>query len=133
MGGWLHNYVDALPRVTLGLVFVLWGLDKVISPTKYVSWISVTWRIRMLIPQFMSIESFVYLLSLVEVILGLSMLVGIYLKYSSILISILLIFFLLLAGPPMSYPQDIALLGVSLWVYSRGGDRFTLDYRRSPK
>ncbi len=113
----MKSLVDELPRLTLGIVFILWGIDKVIDPGKYIAWISVTWRVRMFIPPFLSIESFLWIITVLELVVGALLAIKMLVKYISIVVSILLVFFLLFAGPPMSYPQDIALLGVSIWLY----------------
>jgi uncharacterized membrane protein YphA (DoxX/SURF4 family) len=127
--GALGRYIESIPRLTLGIVFLAWGIDKFINMGRYIAWISVSWRIRLFIPFFIDIESFVLLLGFIEVLVGLLMFIGLFVKRVSMIVFIMLIFFLVGAGPPMSYPQDIGLMGVSLWLMYRGGDILSMDYR----
>ncbi|HIQ13119.1 MAG TPA: DoxX family membrane protein [Thermoprotei archaeon] len=121
---------NALPRISVGLVYLLWGVDKFINMERYISWISITWRVRIFIDPLMDIPTFTTLLGIFEVSLGLILIIGLLTKVSSGLVVLSSILFLFLAGPPMSYPQDIALFGVGLWMFVNGPDRYSLDYYR---
>jgi len=112
-----------LPRISIGLVYLLWGIDKFLSTEKYVSWISITWRVRTFIEPIMDFNTFTYILGIFEVTLGLLLIIGLIIKISSLLVVISSILFLIFAGPPMSYPQDIALIGTAIWIYYNNQDK----------
>ncbi len=124
-----RELINTVPRVGVGLVYLLWGIDKFLYPDKYHGWISVSWKMRLVIDPFMDIYSFIFLLGLFETLLGLILILGILIKFSSLLVILSSILFLLFAGPPMSYPQDIALIAVGIWMYYNGYDSLSIDKR----
>ena len=124
-----REFLNSIPRISVGIVYLLWGIDKFLNMERYISWISVTWRIRVFIDPLMDIPTFTLLLGIFEVSLGAILVIGLFTKLSSGLVAISSILFLFFAGPPMSYPQDIALFGIAVWMYFNGPDRYSLDYR----
>jgi len=125
----IREYANTIPRVSVGLVYLLWGIDKFLNIERYISWISITWRIRVFIDPLMDIQTFTLLLGIFEVGLGLLLIIGFAMKFSTALVAISSILFLFFAGPPMSYPQDIALFGIAIWMFLNGPDKYSLDYR----
>jgi len=118
----------AIPRVGLGLVYLLWGIDKFLAVDRYVSWIGITWRISW-ISMFVDVSLFTYLLGIFEVSLAILLITGFMYRLSMAMVLISSLLFLFFAGPPMSYPQDIALATIAIYLYLMGPDEYSLDYR----
>ncbi len=120
--------LEALPRLGLGIVYLLWGIDKFLAIDRYVSWMEITWRVSW-ISSFIDLRLFTILLGIFEVGLAMLLLTGLLHKLSMALVALSSTLFLFFAGPPMSYPQDIALLAIAIYLFNRGPDPFSLDYR----
>lgn len=111
----LANYINSLPRLGLGIVFLLFGIDKFIFHERLASWFMVTDRAMVLLPSH-DISTFVYVLGAVELVIAVLLLAGVRVRATSIAATIMLVTILAIAQYPSSFPQDIGLIGISVML-----------------
>lgn len=127
------RFVNNLPRYALGIVFLIFGIDKFVGFDSYLAWFSATDRVRVLIPPADS-GTFIYAMGTVEVILAILLLAGIFARKTAIATSIALIAILFVAQYPSSFPQDLGLLGTSIMLVFASKDQRTSGlYYQFPK
>ncbi|MFQ5941125.1 MAG: DoxX family protein [Nitrososphaerales archaeon] len=109
----IEGHILKLPRFSLGIVFLLFGIDKFVGYESYVAWFVATERARVIIPT-QDIGQFVYALGIGELILAGLLFSGIIKRATAIAASLALVTILLVAQYPSSYPQDLGLLGIAV-------------------
>jgi len=112
-------YVNDVPRHGLGIVFLIFGIDKFLIHEFYVSWFTATERVRMILP-LQDISSSIYLIGIIELVLAALLFAGVGIRWTSIAVSAWMIAILSTAQYPSSFPQDIGLLGVSVTLVLTG-------------
>jgi uncharacterized membrane protein YphA (DoxX/SURF4 family) len=128
----ITNYVNSLPRLGLGIVFLLFGVDKFAFHERLVSWFMVTDRARTLLPT-QDIGMFVYLLGAVELIVAALLLSGVIVRATSIAATAMMVTIIAAAQYPSSFPQDIGLIGISIMlVLTSAGWRSRIELTRFP-
>lgn len=114
----MHNltktaaYMNNLPRYAIGIVFLIFGVDKFVGFDRYFAWFMATERTQILMPGG-DVGTFIYAMGAVEIILAILLLAGIFARETAIVVSILLITILSVAQYPSSFPQDLGLLCTS--------------------
>lgn len=112
-------YVNDVPRHGLGIVFLIFGVDKFLIHEFYVSWFTATERVRMILP-LQDISSSIYLIGIIELVFAALLFAGVGIRWTSIAVSAWMIAILSTAHYPSSFPQDIGLLGVSVMLVLTG-------------
>ncbi len=108
-------YLDKLPRYSLAIVFLIFGIDKFVNTDLLIGWLNATERARVLIP-IDDLTLAVYGIGIVEIIIAVVLFIGFKIRYTAIISSIWLIIIMLTAQYPSSFPQDIGLLGISIFL-----------------
>lgn len=109
------KYLNDIPRFSLGLVFLWFGIDKFTIHEFYVSWLSSTERVSQILP-FDDISLSIYAIGIIELILAGFILSGLWIRPVSIIVVAFLVLTLVTAQYPSSYPQDIGLLGIAIFL-----------------
>ena len=112
-------YINDVPRYGLGIVFLIFGIDKFLIHEFYVSWFTATERVRIILP-LQDISSSIYLIGIVELVFAALLFAGVGIRWTSIAVSAWMIAILSTAQYPSSFPQDIGLLGVSVMLILSG-------------
>jgi len=113
-------YLNGLPRHGLGIVFLWFGIDKFILHEFYLAWFSATER---LILPFEDPSSSIYAIGAIELVLAALLFAGLKIRWVSVAIILFLLIILLTAQYPSSYPQDIGLLGIAVFLLLTNGAR----------
>lgn len=123
-----ERFVFNVPRYSLAIVFLLFGIDKFAGYDRYVAWFTATERAQVIIPSH-EIGQFVYVLGIAELILAGLLLSGFIKRATTIATSAALVTILLVAQYPSSFPQDLGLLGISvaLTLSSSKGKVLTIE------
>lgn len=109
------RYINDLPRYGLVIVFLWFGIDKFVLHEFYVNWLAATERVKVLLPiQDLSLS--IYAIGIVEIVLGILLLLGLKIRLVAIFVSIWLVVIMTTARYPSSLPQDIGLLGISIFL-----------------
>lgn len=120
----LKRYSAPLLRIAMSLVFIYFGFKQIISPadwTGFVPDIALSFGISAL--------NIVIINSLVELIFGIFMLIGLFTRVSSALLTIhLLVISLSIGFNPLGI-RDFGLTIATLAVFLNGPDDFCLDKR----
>lgn len=109
------NYVNDLPRYSLAIVFLWFGIDKFLIHEFYVSWLSATQRVTMLLPS-PDLSLSIYVIGVVELVIAAFLFAGIKIRLVSIVVIIWLVVILFTAQYPSSFPQDIGLVGIAVML-----------------
>ncbi len=108
-----RRYIPFLLRAPLGLIFLVFGIEKFIAPEATLVIIQAS----VFAPLFPSSDAMIYLIAIVESLVGLLLLLSIQTRKTALLAAVLLLNIILIA----QIPQDIVLLFVAL-VLSLLGD-----------
>ena len=109
------NYINDVPRHGLGIVFLLFGIDKFLIHEFYVSWFTATERARIILP-FQEISLSIYMIGIIELVFAALLFAGVGVRWVSVAVTAWLIAILSIARYPSSFPQDIGLLGISVML-----------------
>lgn len=109
------NYVNDIPRYSLAIVFLWFGIDKFLIHEFYVSWLSATQRITMLLPS-PDLSLSIYVIGVVELVIAAFLFAGIKIRLVSIVVIVWLVVILFTAQYPSSFPQDIGLVGIAVML-----------------
>jgi len=105
-------YLNDIPRYSLGIVFLWFGIDKFIIHEFYLSWFTATERVQMVLPiQDLSLS--IYIIGIIELVIAALLFAGVWMRWVSIAVIVFLIIILSTAQYPSSFPQDIGLLGIA--------------------
>lgn len=122
----IATYVNSLPRYAIGIVFLIFGVDKFVGFDRYFAWFMATERTKVLMPGG-DIGTFIYSMGTVEIILAILLLAGIFARKTTIVISIVLITILSVAQYPSSFPQDLGLLCTAIMLVFTGKHQITSE------
>jgi len=117
-----HDLPKVILRIALSLVFIYFGLQQVISPDSWTSFIP-----HFLTTSFLSANNLVMMNAFGELVLGLMLLFGIYTRFSSILLSIHLILISFSLGLSPIGVRDFGLAIATFVVFLNGPDSYCLD------
>ena len=117
------NLPLAILRWSLALVFLYFGFSQAVSPS---SWAS-------LVPEFLtksvfSANNLVVMNSILEITLGIFLMLGLYTKFSSFVLSIHLLFIAISMGFSPIGVRDFGLTIATLSIFLSDLDRYTLDW-----
>lgn len=122
------NLSRIILRFSLGLVFLYFGINQVINPDNWVGYI----------PGFLNgviitANNLVMINGLMEIILGIFMILGLYLRFSSLALGIHLLFISFSLGFTPIGVRDFGLAMVTLVVFLDGIDKYCLDWKFNKK
>lgn len=110
-------------RIGLGIVFLYFGFTQAINPINWTSYV----------PEFLtniiSANSLVLVNGIVEISLGIMMLIGLYVRFASIILSLHLFFITFSIGFNPTGIRDLGLAIATLVIFLNGSDKYTLDYK----
>ncbi len=113
-------------RLGVAYPFLEWGLDALRNPFIFYSYFRLNHVANWLVEPF-GVELGTWLLGVFEVALAVFLTVGLMSKWSSLTAFSALVVFLLVAGYPLAFPQDLGLGACSLFLASSGPGWFSLD------
>ena len=106
----IEKYTSLLLRLGISVVFLLFGIDKFIRPLFWAAFV----------PKFLndiipfSLTNFIYLMGLIETILGALIFIGLFTRIASILSAIHLFFIIISLAIPLGY-NDIIVRDIGLF------------------
>lgn len=126
----INTHIDKIPRYSLALVFLIFGIDKFVNQELLVGWLNATARVRMLIP-IEDLTLAVYSIGIFEIIIAGLLFSGFKVRYVAILTIIWLIIIIIMAQYPSSLPQDLGLLGIAIFLILNKAKRYEWIIRYS--
>ncbi|MGV8142054.1 MAG: DoxX family protein [Candidatus Pacearchaeota archaeon] len=111
-------------RVSLALVFLYFGFSQIYAPDKWTGFVP-----EFMVPQFMTPNNLVILNGLLELILGTFLIIGLYVRISSLILALHLFGITLSIGFTPLGVRDFGLAFATLALYFLGYDKYTLDQR----
>ena len=99
-------------RLGLGFVFIWFGIDKLINPINWLGYIPP--KVAQLI--FINLDSFIFLLGIVELILGTLLIIGLYTRIVAFIMAIHLALVVASLGFNEIAARDIGLLSIALYL-----------------
>jgi uncharacterized membrane protein YphA (DoxX/SURF4 family) len=118
------KYSFLVLRIGLGIVFLWFGIDKIINPLNWAGWVPE--GIRPLIP--FDDEVHMAIQGVVEGALGALMVAGLFTRIVGIISSAVLLAIIIAIGLNDIAGRDIGLLGGALALAMGGGGELSLDY-----
>ncbi|MBS3099167.1 DoxX family protein [Candidatus Pacearchaeota archaeon] len=117
-----EKYSKPILRIALSLVFLYFGYQQITSPE---SWISF-------VPSFvlsfgLSAKTFIIINSFLELVLGTLMLIGLYTRFSSLILALHLFVIAFSIGLNPLGIRDFGLAFATLVIFLNGVDGFCLD------
>jgi len=122
-----EKYTSLLIRLGLSIVFLLFGIDKFIRPLFWSAFV----------PKFLSdiipfsLNNFIYLIGIIETILGALILIGLFTRVASILSAMHLLLIIISLAIPIGYNdiivRDLGLFFMALTLSFFKNYQFSLD------
>jgi len=109
-------------RIALALVFLYFGFSQVINPDAWVGFVPEN-----LVPANLTANNLVMANAILELCLGIFMIIGLYTRFSSIILAIHLIGIASSLGFTPLGVRDFGLCVATLVVYLNGADALTVD------
>lgn len=131
----MSRYALLSLRIGLGLVFVLFAIDKIMNPGGRIGEIMNIWYLTPLFGgSFDAARTFAFFLGIGELLMGLGMVIGFFTRTVALGGSIFL-FLILVAywGVPDIVYRDVGLLGASIALFLAGPGDKSLDSKLSKK
>ncbi|MEK6927400.1 MAG: DoxX family protein [Nanoarchaeota archaeon] len=124
----LEKYASPFLRISISLVFLWFGITQVISPTNWTSFL----------PNFIlnfgwNPEIFIYLNAALEIILGIFLLIGLFVRFSAFILAIHLLFISFSLGYNAVAIRDLGLTLATLSIFLTGPDEYCLDKIKNKK
>ncbi len=110
-----------LLRIGLGGVFLWFGIDKFVHPDIWVNYIP-SW-----FPMLIPVGTFILLMGIVETLIGLFALIGVYTRTSAVIAVLMLIPILVSLGYNEIGVRDFGLLLLALGIAVLGPGEFSMD------
>lgn len=104
----MKNYVQLILRIGLGIVFFWFGIDKFINPEFWMSFIPLWLKLPI------SFELFIYIQGIIEAIIGLLIIIGLFTKIASSIAAIILIVIIASIGFNDISIRDFGLLSIAI-------------------
>jgi len=106
-------YLNDIPRYSLGIVFLWFGIDKFVITDFYLAWFASTERVRTFLPtEDLSLS--IYGIGVIELIFAALLFIGVKIRWVSLAVVFFIVLILLTAQYPSSFPQDIGLVGIAI-------------------
>ena len=129
MNKWLNSRDLLLFGFRLGVAYpyLEWGIDAFRNPLHFHAYLLQN-PFTSFLADLSLIREAVFLLGLTELLLALTILLGIAVKHFSSLSLLMLIIFMIVAGYPLAIPQNIALAAASLTLIKNDGGRYSIHF-----
>ena len=121
------DHGKALLRISLSLLFLWFGVSQLYSPTEWTGFVPAQ------ISSIISAGTIVMLNGALEIILGLMLLSGIYVRFSALVLGLHLLPIALSMGYSSVAIRDLALALATLSISLIGPDNLTIDKRKNQK
>ena len=118
-----ENLSKLVIRLAPGIVFLVFGIGKFVNPVYWLSYIPQS--ISNLIPFDQS--TFIYTLGVIEAIIGILLIIGLFIKFISIVSSIHLVLVISSLGFNEISARDFALLLISISLILTNPSKYSLD------
>ena len=118
----------ALLRISLALVFLYFGISQLTNQTYWIGFVP-----SFLTTTFLTATKIVTLNGILEVILGTFLLIGLYTRISSLILSLHLAAITLSIGFNPTGIRDFGLTMATLTIFLSNLDKYTLDYKLKKK
>lgn len=122
------NLAIVLLRVSLALVFLYFGINQVYDPGSWNGFVPDFFKV-----SGISANNIVLFNGFVELVLGTFLLVGLYVRFSSLILSLHLFGIALTIGFSPLGVRDFGLAFATLALYLYGCDKYTIDYKYENK
>lgn len=109
-------------RISLGLVFLYFGFQQISNPDSWISFIP-----EFLTGSFLSPNNLVISNGILELSLGTFLILGLYTRFSSLVLSVHLFFIAISIGFSPIGVRDFGLAASTLAVFFNGADFLTID------
>lgn len=118
----LTKYSTAILRLSMGLVFLYFGFQQIISPDSWAGYV----------PSFVSniivtTNNVVVMNGILEITLGIFLVLGLYTRFASLILSFHLFLITLSIGFEPTGIRDFGLSLATFVVFLNGADKFCLD------
>ena len=115
-------------RIALSLVFLYFGFQQIISPDDWIGFV----------PEFatgfgLSANNLVIMNAILEISLGIFLIIGLYTRFSALILSLHLFGIAFSIGLNPLGVRDLGLAVATLVVFINGPDKFTIDARVNRK
>ena len=111
-------------RISLALVFLYFGFQQISNPDSWISFVP-EW----IILPGMTTNNFVILNGVIELLFGTFLIVGLYVRFSALILSLHLFGIAFSIGFTPLGVRDFGLAFATLALYLWGFDKYTLDYK----
>ena len=125
-----NNIANAVLRISMSLVFLYFGFSQVLNPDMWTGYVP-----EILTGSILTSNNIVMMNGIIELILGIYLITGIYTRVSSLILSVHLLFITLSIGMTPVGVRDFGLAVATLVIFLNGPDIFTLDslFKKRPK
>lgn len=120
----LVPYAPSVVRAGVSFVFLWFGLSQLVSPENWTAWLPA-WVFNLPVKEL----SLIYLNGSFEVILGLSLLLGVFTRVSALLLSLHMLHITWTVGYNDIGVRDLGLAIATFGVFLFGPDRIALERR----
>ena len=120
------KYTQLILRIGLGVVFFWFGVDKFLNPVFWASF--VPQYINSILP--ISMNLFIYLQGIIEAIIGLFIIIGLFTRISSFLAAIILVVIIISLGFNDVTVRDFGLLSIAIYLIFTGAGSLSLDNKK---
>ncbi|MDO8467918.1 MAG: DoxX family membrane protein [Nanoarchaeota archaeon] len=110
-------------RISLSLVFLWFGINQIYSPTSWTGFVPP------FVSSIISPGTVVLMNGSLEIILGLFLISGLYVRFSSLVLAVHLFAIALPMGYNAIAIRDFGLAFATLAIFFNGADKFCLDYK----
>ena len=121
MLGKYEEYAPLFIRIGLGLVWFLFGIDKFIAPLNWLGYI----------PQWMPLpfskEVFIFLLGIVETIIGIGLLLGLLTRFFAFISAVMMMPIMIAVGYNEIFIRDIAIFLMAVAMVLRKSTPYALE------
>lgn len=108
-------------RISLGILFLFFGIDKLINPNSWIGWVPRwIWGV-------MDIDFFILSQGILEALIGALLVGGLFTRIVAAIASILMLLIIVSIGFNDIAIRDIGLLGASLSLILLGGGELSVD------
>lgn len=124
----LSKYSGTILRITLSLVFLYFGFQQISGPDNWISYVP-----GFLTGVIITANNLVVLNGILELTLGSFLLIGLYTRFSSLILSVHLLIIALTVGFVPTGVRDFGLALATFVVFLNGIDRYCIDAKFTKK
>lgn len=117
----LEEYSIFIIRIGLAVVFLLFGIDKFINPESWFVYVPI------FILQFTNLNFFIFLLGILETIIGLFLLIGFLNRLAALIAALFLLSIIFTIGYNEITVRDIGLLAMAISLIITKSNLLSLD------